>query len=139
MSTPITGVNTHFVLDNSAGTPTDISAYCSRITPSTDQQVFEVNVFKQTRATEVAGRFKETWDIEGPWTPEADAFWRALARQDAGKGIDYILGPDGSTTGKTKLYGTCNVNDYAPQSFDAEAVNTYKAQISILTQTVGTF
>lgn len=139
MSDPITGINAHFVLDNAAGVPTDISSYITRITPSVNTEEFPVKVFKATRVNKVAGFTEEDWDIVGPWLTEADTFFRALARQPEGKSIDYILGPAGNTAGLTKYTGTLNVNHYEHDAVDSEGVMTYTARVSILSKTVGTF
>lgn len=139
MSEPITGIDAHFVLDNAAGTPTDISAYVTSITPSVNVEEFPVKVFKATRVNKVAGFTEEDWEIKGPWTPEADTFFRALAGEAAGKGIDYIVGPAGNATGTTKYTGTLNVNQYEHDEISAEAVMTYTARVSILSKSVSTF
>lgn len=139
MSNPITGINTHLVLDNASGVPTDISAYCDRVSPATNTPEQSVRVFKSQRAYKISGTPEEDWTIEGPWTPEAHAFFRALAGTDAGKGIDYVYGPDGNTTGKTKMYGTCNCTHYSHGESQSEAVKRFEARLSIITQNDGTF
>lgn len=139
MSDPITGKNAHLMLDNAAGTPTDISSYITSLTPTANTEEFGVKVWKATRVNKVSGFKEEDWEIKGPWTPEADTFFRALAGEDEGKGIDYEHGPDGNDAGKTKFTGTCNVNHYEIDEVSAEGVVTYTARLSILTKVVGTF
>ena len=137
--TPITGINAHFVLDNASGTPTDISSYITRVTPTVNREEFPVKVFKATRVEKVAGFVEEDWDIVGPWSAEADAFWRPLAGETEGQGIDYILGPAGSTSGLTKFTGTLNVIQFDFDAIDSEGVMNYTARVSILDKTKSTF
>lgn len=139
MSDFITGKNAHLRLDNAAGTPTDISSYITSLTPTSNTEEFGVKVWKAERVAKVAGFKEEDWEIKGPWTPEADTFWRGIAGEDEGKGIDYEFGPDGDAAGKTKFTGTANATHYEIDETSAEGVVNYTARLSILTKVVGTF
>lgn len=139
MSEPITGIEAHFECDDSAGTPTDISSYITSITPSVDVEEFTSKVFKATRTTKVSGFTEETWDIKGPWTPEADAFFRPMAGTDEGKGRDYVLGPMGNDSGDVKYTGLLNVLKYEHDEISAEALMTYTARVSITSKAKSTF
>lgn len=139
MAAPITGRNAHFVLDNAAGTPTDISSYVQSITPAVNREEFEYRRFKGTRTEKVAGFVTEDWDIRGAWEPAADTYWRALAGEDEGEGVDYILGPEGSDAGQVKYTGTMNVLAYEHDEISTEGIMFYTARVSVLSKTVSTF
>lgn len=139
MSEPITGKDAHFECDDQAGTLTDISAYITSITPSVSTEEFPSKVFKATRTTKVAGFTEESWDIVGPWTAEADAFWRPMSGTAVGKDRDYVLGPAGNTAGLKKFLGKLNVLQYEMDAVSAESLMTYTAKVSITTKTASTF
>lgn len=139
MSDPITGINAHFELDDASGVLTDISSYITSITPSVSTEEFPSKVFKATRVNKVSGFTEEDWEIKGPWTPEADAFFRPMSGTAEGKSRDYVLGPAGNTSGYVKFTGTVNVLQYETDAVTAEGLLTYTARVSVLSKTKTTF
>lgn len=139
MSDPITGINAHFELDDASGVLTDISSYITSITPSVSTEEFPVKTFKATRVVKVAGFTEEDWEIKGPYSAEADAFFRPMSGTAAGKSRDYVLGPAGPGTGLQKFTGQLNVLQYELDGVSAEGTTTYTARVSVLSKTATTF
>ena len=90
----IHGKNTTFSIDNSAGSPTDISTYCDNVDfPGLSADTAEVSTFTATSKSYVAGLLGGTISISGPWDAVADAILAGIV----GKTGTFAYVPGGST------------------------------------------
>lgn len=99
------GKSAYFNLDNSSGTPTDLSAYCNSESLSQQAEVAETTTFGASDKTYIPGLKDATFTVEGPWDPTLDAHLAAVLGHASTK--TFIIGPQGSTGGQVKYTGEC--------------------------------
>lgn len=106
--------------------------------PSTDR--FTVKPFRATRPVTKSGFTSETWEIVGPTTSEAIAFFTPMSNLPAGLGKAYIWGPYGNAAGQLKFTGTLDVLDFVPHgTVNADGIPEFRCTVNILTKVAGTF
>lgn len=68
------GKNTEFSIDNSAGTPVDISTYCDNVDfPGLSADTSETTGFGATSKSFTAGQLTGTFSVSGSWDATLDA------------------------------------------------------------------
>jgi len=88
------GKATTFSIDNSAGSPTDISAYCDNIDfPGLSADTAEVSAFGATSKSFVVGLLSGTISASGPWDATLDATLAGIV----GKAGTFAYVPGGGT------------------------------------------
>ena len=88
------GKDTTFSIDNSAGSPTDISTYCDNVDfPGLSADTAEVSTFTATSKKYVAGLLGGTISISGAWDATVDAVLAGIV----GKEGTFSYVPGGST------------------------------------------
>ena len=88
------GKDTTFSIDNSAGSPTDISEYCDNVDfPGLNADTAETSGFTATSKSFVAGLLSGTFSITGPWDATPDAVLAGIV----GKEGTFSYVPAGST------------------------------------------
>ena len=121
------GKNAVFKIDDSGGTPRDISDTVNEVTFSQSLETGETTSFGSSAKTYVAGLSDATLSISGTWDATVDGY---LA---GGIGVDTLsfeYGPEGSTTGYVKYTGECIMTSYEPGSPVGDVV-TYSAEYQI--------
>lgn len=138
------GKASQFTIDNSSGTPTDISAYCT--STDLDQQLaaLDTTTYGATGSskTYVSGLRDGKFSVNGNFDPTLDSLMNGtLAANAAGTTLptaSVVYGPIGPTTGNPKYTCEVIVTDYKVASPVAGIVTwTATCQISgQLTRTV---
>lgn len=103
------GRNLYFNLDNSAGTPTDLSTYLSSVDASDDVGMEDSTTFgaavvaKSSTVTLTEGGFS----IKGPFHATLNTHLKGLKGLAATS--TFIIGPQGSTAGQERITGECRL------------------------------
>jgi hypothetical protein len=116
-----------FKIDDSGGTPRDISDTVNEVTFSRSLETGETTSFGSSAKTYVAGLSDATISISGTWDATVDNY---LA---GGIGVDTLsfeYGPEGSTSTRIKYTGECICTSYEPGSPVGDVV-TYSAEYQI--------
>lgn len=106
------GKDSYFNVDNPAGTPTDVSAYCDDVSFPETTDVAETSTFGKASKTYIVGLKDGTISISGNWDPTLDAVFGS--QPAAGASRTFIYGPAGSTGGFVKYTGECHMTSYEP-------------------------
>jgi hypothetical protein len=108
------GKITVFKIDNSGGTLTDISAYCSNVDFSRDVDTPETTTFGNDDRTYIAGLRGATIAVTGFWDATLDNTLQGVIGQAATLTFEY--GPQGSSSGAVRYTGECIMTNYSPGS-----------------------
>lgn len=108
------GKNAVFKLDNSAGSLTDISAYCDEVSLPRSIETGETTVFGKTAKTYIVGLTDATLSVSGKWDSTVDAHLAGILGQDATVTFEY--GPEGSSAGRIKYTGEAIVTSFEASS-----------------------
>lgn len=98
----------HFTLDNSSGTPTDLTAYVTGVNSTAEKQVFDVTVFGNngSRAKTTGLKdFKFTVDFFND--PTLMTHLVGLWNMATGSTHSFVYGPHGNGSGKPRISGEC--------------------------------
>lgn len=109
------GKNTHFELDNSTGTLTDLSVYIDSIDFPQEVDEVETTTFGSNSKTYIVGLESSQINLGGPFDPTLDAHMTAVidTHQTSTRSFEY--GPQGDGTGR-KYTGECYITSYHPDS-----------------------
>lgn len=138
----VKGIGASFKLEDGASpsTLTDISTYLDNIQGTSDVDKLDATTFQPNVASplksEIAGFRTRGFTLTGKWTAAAETFFSAV---EGAEGINYEFGPEGTTTGKTKISGTCNVLNYSGPQASIDSIETFTCEISVVTRVVGTY
>ena len=137
----------HLELDNSSGTLVDLSRKGNKISLQFPQEILDATTFQppggSKEKTPGVSDFK--FNVEG----NADSFVaaqilaiRGLSEPSGGtegEGFDFVVGPEGSASGKRKFTGKCFVSSYS-EEVDVNGINKFSAEFEGHgAPTVGTF
>src|SRR5262245_39380885 len=109
-ATGIRGIGASFKIENGASPSvmTDVSTYLDKIDGSSDPDRLDATCFQPNVAaplkSEIVGFRTRGFALSGKWTAAAETFWAAV---EGSEGVNYEYGPEGTTTGKQKIYGSC--------------------------------
>lgn len=103
-----------FKLDNSAGTLTDISAYCDNVDYPESVDEGETTVFGASAKSYLPGLRDATISLSGKFDATLDALMSGVLGVQGGSlaSVSYEYGPIGSTTPNPKYTGECFISDY---------------------------
>lgn len=136
------GKDTHFSLEDAAGTTLrNISPYLDNVDFKRAKDSHDNTTFGAESHSYAGGLKDGTISISGLWDKTADVgthvVLTSLLGTDVPVGFEY--GPEGSTSGMTKLSGNCLVTDYSTSSPVADLVK-FTAELQISGDvTAGTF
>lgn len=136
------GVGASFQIEDGASpsTMTDVSHYLNKVDGTSDVARLDGTCFQPDVASplkaEIAGFQTRGFTLTGIWTAAAETFFAAL---EGAEGVNYIYGPEGTTTGKKKIYGTCNVLSYSGPQSDVQGITSFTVNISVTSRVVTTF
>lgn len=129
-----------FSLDNSAGTPVDLTSYVTGVDLTLDKQVFDVTVFGNT-----GSRAKVTGLKDGKFTvkffndPTLQTHLVGLWGVASGTTHTFVYGPQGSTSTFRRITGECIMPTF-PISAQVDQVEEITAQFECTaTITIDTF
>jgi len=114
------GKTAYFNIDNTAGTPGDISPYVDNIDFTQDCELAEVTGMSASSKAYIMGLYDGTLTVSGSWddavTVGSETVLGALAAAggelSAGGSLTWIYGPEGSTNGDIKYTGECFMTSY---------------------------
>lgn len=124
------GKDATFSLDNAAGSPIALTAYCTEINMELDIDIHDVSVFG------VGSRAKITGIKDGRFSGkffDTTAYTHLSGLYGLATSSTFTYGPTGSTTGKPRITGECwlkslpvnsSVNDPMAYSCNFEATGT---------------
>ena len=111
----------HFSLDDTAGTPRDISPYVDNIDMSHDNELAEVTGMGSSSKAYIAGLYDGQFTISGPWDDAANVgsetvlgpYTATGGELSAGGTASWVYGPEGATGGDIKYSGEGLVVSYS--------------------------
>lgn len=101
----VTGKSAKFSLDNSSGTPVDLSGYCQEVNMTFDIQVHDTSVFGVGSRSKIVGIKDGKFTVKFFADPTLTAHLVALFGLASSSTFTY--GPEGSTTGMRRYTGEC--------------------------------
>jgi hypothetical protein len=136
----VKGIGTSFKLENSVGVLTDISTYLDGVDGSSDPDRLDGTTFQPNVAApvkiEIPGFRTRGFSLSGKWTAAAEAFFSAI---EGLENLDYEYGPEGSLAGDTKIFGTCTCLSYTGPQSSVDGIETFQAELNVISRTVGTY
>lgn len=136
----ISGVNTWFRLDNSGAVLTDISAYLDGVTPSSDADELDGTTFQPGVTapirTYLPGFRTRGFSLSVKWTPAAETFFSGI---EGLTGRNYEYGPQGNTTGQTKITGLANCMSWTGPVSTVDGITVGTCELRVTSRTVGVF
>lgn len=138
----VKGIGASFKLGD-VGSPAslnDVSTYLDNIQGNSNPDRLDGTTFQPNTATplkvEIRGFDTKGFTLTGKWSPAAETFFSGI---EGAEGLDYEYGPDGTTTGKTKITGTCNCISYSGPQSSVSGITTFTVELSVTSRSVGTF
>lgn len=130
------GKNSHYSIDATGDTLTDISQYTDNVEGLPGEQEFgDVTVYGDEGHKNIPGLENSTHTIGGNWDPSLDAILGVRRTETA----TFEFGPAGSGSGNVKYSGECWITSYTVSAPVAEKV-VWTASIRVDgTVTRGTF
>ena len=120
------GKNTDIRLDNSAGSLTDISAYCKDVSFKRNGKTIDVSTYGNDWEAFIGALKGADLSIEGVFDAAADAVLAAaLSTQRS-----FQYGPQGVTVGNVKLTGECLGESYETKT-PVDGAVTFSASLKI--------
>lgn len=138
----VRGIGASFQIEDGASpsTMTDVSGYLNNIQPSSNPDRLDATVFQPNVAaplkTEIRGFDVKGFTLTGVWTSAAETFFSGL---EGANGVNYIYGPDGTVTGKPKIYGTCNCLSYSGPQSAVSGITSFTVELSVTSRAISTF
>jgi hypothetical protein len=134
------GIRAFLQVDDSAGTPVDISHFLDGITPSSDTDELDGTTFQPGVAAPtkeiIAGFRTRALSLSVKWTPAAETFFSGI---EGKSGLDYAYGPLGKDLGMTGISGVCNCLSWTGPVSTVDGVITGTAELRCSTRVLGTF
>lgn len=112
----IHGKNSKFSIDNSSGTPVDISAYCEDVSLSRDIETAETTTFGNSSKQYIVGLTDATISVSGKFdaagASTVDSVLSGILGQEASVSFEYV--PGGGTIGSSNpgYQGECYLTSY---------------------------
>jgi hypothetical protein len=138
----VRGIGASFKLDDpsSPRTLTDISTYLDNIQGNSSPDRLDGTTFQPGVAAplkvELRGFDVKGFTLTGKWTAAAETFFSSI---EGVEGLDYEYGPEGTTTGKAKIYGVCNCISYSGPQSSVSGVTTFTVELSVTARLSGTY
>lgn len=136
----ISGVGASFKLDNDSNVLTDISTYLDSIQGSSDTDELDGTTFQPGVASPakniVPGFSTKGYSLGGKWSAAAETFFSAI---EGDQGLDYEYGPDGTSSGKPKISGTCSCFSYSGPQSSVDGITTFTVELRVSTRVVSTY
>ena len=121
------GKNTSFKIDNSGGTPTDISDTLNSVSFPRDAEVVETTSFGSNDRTYIVGFKNGTFSVEGTYDAATDAVLAGILGADAGS---FEYGPEGTAASRIRYTGEAILTSYEVSGSVGDAV-AYTASFQI--------
>jgi hypothetical protein len=121
-------------------TLTDVSAYLNKISGASNADQLDATVFQPNVAapikTKIPGTTERSFSLGGPWTASAETFFAAIEGE---QNLEYEYGPEGTTSGKKKIYGHCNCISYSGPQSDVSGITSFTCEIAVTSRNVGSY
>lgn len=122
-------------IDNSSGTPVDLSTYINKFSMPREVDTAEVSTFGKTSKVKIAGLKDGKATAEGPWDATLEAHMQGILGFETAT-IDY--NPEGTTTGTRNIKCESILVSYEPSSDIGDAAS-WKAEFELTGDaTIGT-
>lgn len=138
----IRGIGASFKIENgsSPSTMTDVSTYLDNIQGTSSPDRLDGTTFQPGVAAplkvEIRGFDAKGFSLSGKWTAAAETFFTGI---EGVEGLNYEYGPDGTTTGKPKIYGTCNSISYSGPQSPVSGITTFTVELSVTSRNSSTY
>lgn len=110
------GKKSKFEIDNSSGTPVDISAYCEEVSLSRDIETAETTTFGDNAKEYIIGLTDATISVSGKFdaagASTVDAVLSGILGQDASVTFAYTPGGGSPSSSNPKYTGECYLTSY---------------------------
>ena len=98
----------YFSLDNSSGTPTDLTAYVTGVNSTAEKQVFDVTVFGNNGSRAKTTGLKDfKMQVDFFNDPTLMTHLVGLWNMAVGSTHSFVYGPHGNGSGKPRISGEC--------------------------------
>jgi hypothetical protein len=123
----------------STGALTEVAIWCNDISGDTntdelDGTVFTPGAIQPVKIT-IYGATERTRTLTGRWRPAAETFFNALAGR---QGVAYEYAPEGVSTGKIRIVGSCNVGAWSGPQQEVNGLIVFTVNISETSRLVET-
>lgn len=121
------GKTSKFSIDNSSGTPVDISAYCDDISFSRNLDTAEVSTFGDSAKEYLIGMSDATISVSGKFDADGastvDAVLSGILGHTATSSFEYIPGGGSAGAGNPAYQGECWLTSYEVSGAIGDAVS----------------
>ncbi len=129
------GIKTRFLLDNAAGTLTDISRKLNSINGSSDTEfinatTFQPDVVGAALKEEIPGFATKSLSLGGVWDEEVEAHFSAIEGE---QNLEYQYLPDDPNM-NSMIRGLCSCGSYSGPITDTSGVATFTAELKVTTR-----
>lgn len=136
----IPGTGASLKIHNASLVLTDVSTYLDGIDGSSnadelDGTTFQPNVTNPIKNI-VPGMRVRGFSLSGKWTAAAETMFAGI---EGMQNLNYEYGPEGTTTGKTKISGTLNCLSYTGPQSSVAGITTFAVELRVNTRTLGTY
>jgi hypothetical protein len=139
----VKGVGTSLKLTSGNTSPmtlVDVSSYLNKIGGASnadqlDATVFQPNVTAPIK-TKIPGTTERSFSLGGVWTAAAELFFSGIEGE---QNLEYELGPEGTASGKKKIYGHCNCISYSGPQTDVSGIITFTCELNVTSRNVGSY
>ena len=122
MPTFVHGKSTHFTIDDTAGSPQDISDTLTSVDFPETIETAETTAFGATSKSYIVGLRDASLSISGIWDATVDSYF--IGTEPASR--TFIYGPAGNTASNVKYTGECILTSYSLSNPVGDVV-TYSA------------
>lgn len=116
------GKSGFFSVDNSSGTPTDLSAFLNDVSLPRDIETAETTTFgvSGSAKTYIVGLTDATISVSGLFDSSADGTLAGVVGHASS--LSFVVGPEGNGSGKVKYEGECFLTSYEISTSVGDAV-----------------
>jgi hypothetical protein len=138
----VKGIGASFKLDSgtSPTTLTDVSTYLDNIQGTSNPERLDGTTFQPDVASpikvEIRGFDTKGFSLTGKWTAASESFFSAV---EGFEGLNYEYGPQGTTSGDTKITGLCNCLSYSGPQSSVAGITTFTVELAVTSREVSTF
>jgi hypothetical protein len=139
----VKGIGASLWITDDATSPlvlTDVSTYLDKIDGSSSTDALDGTTFQPDNPhpikVEIPGLTTRGFSLGGKWTAAAETFFAAI---EGLKNLEYQYGPEGTASGKKKIYGHCNCLSYSGPQSSVSGITTFTVELKVTSRNVGTF
>jgi len=128
-------IKTRFLLDNAAGTLTDISTWLTAVNGSgstdfLDATTFQPDAVGSALKDEIPSFSAKAYALSGMWSEEVETFFSAIEGE---QNLEFQYLPDDPNM-NSMIHGTCSCGSYSGPQSEVNGLVTFDAELRVQTK-----